>query len=364
MAHDSTLLVRADAGVRMGTGHVMRCLALAQAWQDGGGRAVYTMAASSPGVVERLRSENIEVQTLAVEPGGAADAAATAAIAAALHSDWIVVDGYHFDSDYQRILKLSAQRLLVLDDFGGLPRYTADIVLNQDPIADEHLYANRAAETQLLLGTEYTFLRREFRRLPRPHRKFPSIARKLLVTLGGSDPDNVTEKVIQSLDGAAVDGLEVIVLVGPSNPHGSSLEQAARTCRTSIRLLHNPPDIPELMTECDLAVVAGGSTLWELAYFYVPSLALILAENQEAATSLLHARGACRRLGTGNRLSVEELSAAISALCRDADARAALSAALGAMTDGRGAEHVCDAMRRASCAGRQTVACASAGGPP
>jgi UDP-2,4-diacetamido-2,4,6-trideoxy-beta-L-altropyranose hydrolase len=345
MSHDSPLLIRADAGVRMGTGHVMRCLGLAQAWQDSGGRVTYAMAASSPGVVERLRGENIDVQSLTTGPGSAADAIDTAGLAANLHSDWIVLDGYHFDSDYQRLLKRSARRLLVLDDFGELPSYTADIVLNQDPIADERLYANRASETRLLLGTEYTFLRREFRLVPRTSRKFNSVARKLLVTMGGSDPDNVTEKVIQSLDGAAVEGLETIVLVGPSNPHGSSLEKAANACRTKVRLLHNPPDIPNLMAECDMAIVAGGSTLWELAYFYVPSIVLVLADNQETATALLHEQGACWRLGTGREASTGKLSAAITSLCRDATARANLGAALGATTDGRGAERVCAAMR-------------------
>jgi UDP-2,4-diacetamido-2,4,6-trideoxy-beta-L-altropyranose hydrolase len=305
------------------------------------------MATGASGVAERLQSENIEVQSLAAEPGSEDDAVATAALAADLSCDWIVLDGYHFSVEYQRSLKQSTHRLLVLDDLGALQQYDANIIVNQDPIADERLYANRAPETQLLLGTAYTFLRREFRRLPRPSRRFGPVARKLLVTLGGSDPDNVTEKAIRSLDGAEVEGMNAVALVGPSNPHGPRLEEAARACRTTVRLLYNPAKIPELMAECDLAVVAGGSTLWELAYFYVPSLVLVLAENQEASTELLHNRGACRRLGTGGGVSVEDLSQAISALCRDTAARAALGAALGETVDGHGSERVCAAMRRA-----------------
>jgi UDP-2,4-diacetamido-2,4,6-trideoxy-beta-L-altropyranose hydrolase len=340
----------------MGAGHAMRCLALAQAWQDLGGTSVYAMAGSAPGIVERLRQENIEVHSLDVEPGSEADAVATTALATELSCDWIVLDGYHFSVDYHRMLKRSAHRLLVLDDLGALPHYDADILVNQDPIADEHLYANRAGETQLLLGTAYTFLRREFRRMARPRRQYPPVARKLLATLGGSDPDNVTEKVIRNLEDVKVDSVEAVVLVGPSNPHGPRLEEVLRACRTPVRLLRNPANIPELMAECDMAVVAGGSTLWELAYFYVPSIVLVLAENQDASTALLHDRGACRRLGTGKGMSADELSAAISALCRDANSRAALGAALGAMVDGRGAERVCAAMCGESCAGRLPAA--------
>jgi UDP-2,4-diacetamido-2,4,6-trideoxy-beta-L-altropyranose hydrolase len=341
----SSMLIRADAGVRMGTGHVMRCLGLAQARQAAGGQVFYAMAAGSNGVEERLRRENIEIVSVEAEPGAAADARATAAAAARLSCDWIVLDGYHFDSDYQRVLKQSEQRLLVMDDLGALPCYCADIVVNQDPIADERMYLHRASETQLLLGTEYTFLRREFLQRSRTRRESVPVARKLLVTLGGSDPDNVTEKVIRCLDDAGIDGLEATVLVGPSNPHGTRLELAARSCRTRVRLLRDPGNIPELMAECDFAVVAGGSTLWELAYFYVPSLVLVLAENQDAATSLLHARGACRRLGFASQVSEQELAAAIFTLGRDAAARAGLGLTLGDTTDGRGGDRVCAAMR-------------------
>jgi len=341
---NDTLLIRADASVRMGTGHVMRCLGLAQAWQDEGGRVVYAMAAASPGMEERLRAEEIEVRRLAVEPGSAEDALATIETAKTEGIAWIVVDGYHFDEPFQRTVKQAEQRLLAVDDFGKLPHYWADIVLNQDPIAEESLYGNREPYTRLLLGTEYTFLRREFRARPSARRQTPPVARKLLVTMGGSDPDNVTEKVIRSLDSVAVDGLEAIVLVGPSNPHGPRLEVAARECRARIQLLRNPPNIPELMAECDMAVTAGGSTIWELAYFGMPCIVLTLAENQEPVAQLLHRRGACLGLGPDARKAAADLAATISALCHDPTARAALGAKLGAAIDGRGAERVCAAM--------------------
>jgi UDP-2,4-diacetamido-2,4,6-trideoxy-beta-L-altropyranose hydrolase len=340
-----TLLIRADAGIRMGTGHVMRCMGLAQAWQDLGGRVVYAMAATSPGLDERLRSESIEVRMLAAEPGSEEDARMTAEAAGICGRGWIVLDGYHFDAPYQRILKQSGLRLLAVDDLGALPNYCADIVLNQDPIAGERLYRKREPYTRLLLGTEYAFLRREFRQRSRVRREIPLVARKLLVTFGGSDPDNVTETVIRSLDAVSVDNLEVVVLVGPSNPHGTRLELAASACHAKVRLLHNPANLPELMAECEMAVTAGGTTtVWELAYFSVPSLVVPVVDNQEPAIGYLHDRGACLRLGNGSQLSAEELAGSISRLCGDRNARAALGAALGAIIDGRGPDRVCAAM--------------------
>ena len=164
---ENALLIRADAGVRMGTGHVMRCLALAQAWQDRGGRAAYAMAGPAPEIEGRLREEGIDVYGLAEEPGSEDDACSTARLAGALDSRWIVVNGYHFSSHYQRAVKRLGARLLALDDFGALRQYFADIVVNQDPNAEERRYVRREPQTRLLLGTDFTFLRREFARRPR-----------------------------------------------------------------------------------------------------------------------------------------------------------------------------------------------------
>src|SRR5262245_47860447 len=101
----SLLLLRADAGCRMGTGHVMRCLALAQAWQDAGGRAVFALAGESLPLENRLESEGCPVERLTAEAGSESDARQTTSIARRLGAEWVVVDGYQFGSTFQRVLK-------------------------------------------------------------------------------------------------------------------------------------------------------------------------------------------------------------------------------------------------------------------
>ena len=103
----------------MGTGHVMRCLALAEAAQEEGRRAVYAVAQCSAGVAERLRAEGIEIIDLACEPGTEQDAAATTEAARTRGADWIVLDGYHFDAAYQSAVKKSRLKLLVVQRFRG-----------------------------------------------------------------------------------------------------------------------------------------------------------------------------------------------------------------------------------------------------
>src|SRR5438445_13504461 len=107
----STLIIRADASIAIATGHVMRCLALAQAWQDAGGNVVFAMAESTPAIDRRLRSEGVEIEQLEVSPNSVQDAREVATLACHRQATWIVVDGYRFDSDYQRNLKNAGLKL-------------------------------------------------------------------------------------------------------------------------------------------------------------------------------------------------------------------------------------------------------------
>src|SRR5205809_6547913 len=97
-----TLSIRADASVAIGTGHVMRCLALAQAWRDAGGRVVFATNDLSPAIEPRLRSERIEVVKCNAVGGSAQDALQLEELSRAHHADWVVVDGCQFNAEYQR----------------------------------------------------------------------------------------------------------------------------------------------------------------------------------------------------------------------------------------------------------------------
>src|SRR5208337_116367 len=109
------LVVRADATVTSGTGHVMRCLALAQAWQDAGGQAIFAMAEGTLAVAERLRNESFEVERPGVQVGSAADAEKTSQLALQRGATWVVVDGYKFNAEYHASLKSHGLKVLLID---------------------------------------------------------------------------------------------------------------------------------------------------------------------------------------------------------------------------------------------------------
>ncbi|WP_084568720.1 UDP-2,4-diacetamido-2,4,6-trideoxy-beta-L-altropyranose hydrolase [Chloroflexus sp. Y-396-1] len=334
------LLIRTDASVQIGTGHLMRCLALAQAWQDAGGQAVFLMAIKAPALESRLQSEGMEIVHLSVQSGSIDDAIQTSYYAHQVGADWIVVDGYHFGTDYQRIIKNQKCRLLLIDDLGSFEYCYADLILNQNVYAHEELYRNREPYTQLLLGTRYALLRREFLKWRGWKREIPDVARKVLVTMGGSDPDNVTLKVIQALQQVDLDGLEAIVVVGGSNPHYEELQSAVQDARSSIRLESNVTNMPELMAWADVAISGGGSTSWELAFMGVPTLTLILASNQRSIAEHLDTMGVVVNLGWYIDVSSMKMAQILTQLLRDPKTRAKMSQCGRQLVDGEGAARV------------------------
>lgn len=331
------LVFRADAGTRMGTGHVMRCLALAHAWQDRLGHAVIATARPSRALEARLIQERLGVQHINVEPGSRADADLTIDLARKLRAGWIVLDGYHFCSDYQQAIKEAGLHLLVIDDFGHADHYAADIVLNQNIYAAEHFYPSRKGYTRLLLGTQYVLLRREFQEWSSWQRTLPEVASKVLVTLGGSDPDNVTRRVVLALREIPEKNLRVIVLIGGNNPHREQLEFVVRSAGGSIELQTNAMDMPSLMAWADCAIGAGGTTSWEAAFMALPNALLILADNQEATVKALAERGVSLNLGRGSEAKSREIAAALNGWFSSAHCRCDMARRGRELVDGKGA---------------------------
>src|SRR5712692_1901785 len=294
------LLIRADAGLAIGTGHVMRCLALAQAWQDGGGHAIFAMAEGTPAVEERVRNEGFAVARVEVPVGSAADAEETAGLAHKHNASWVVVDGYEFGARYQASLKSRGLKVLFIDDNGLAAHYSADLVLNQNAHAREAFYPSRDASTRLLLGPRFAMLRREFTAWRGWKREIPEVARRVLVTMGGSDPDNVTERVVRAI--LAQPSLKAIVVVGGSNPHLLQLRELVVGAQQNVQLVENVPNMPELMSKTDVAISGAGTTSLEMCFLGLPALLIVLADNQRSAAEELNRRGAAINLGEGEEI--------------------------------------------------------------
>ena len=350
------LLIRADSNRGSGTGHVMRCLALAQAWRMQGGRATFISNCESQGLQDRIQAAGIRYVALSHQHPNPADLKTTLDYLRRIRDEsrpdgsgnaedaWLVLDGYHFDAEYQQAVRDAGHSVFVIDDTAHLRRYHAGVLLNQN-IGAEHLEYRCDPDTRLLLGTGYALLRSEFLAWRRWRREIPAVARKVLVTLGGADPDNVTLKVVRALQGAEVADLEAKVVVGPANPHLETLKRAAtHFSNNRIRLLTNVTDMSALMAWADVGVYAGGSTCWEMAYMGVPGLVIVLAENQKGIASGLDKEGAAVNLGWHEAIGHVSISTKLSKLLNGRDYRKAIAGRGRSLVDGNGCDRVLKAL--------------------
>ncbi len=334
------LLIRADASVAIGTGHVMRCLALAQAWQDVGGKVTFAMAESTPAIEGRLAAESCELFPIRSEPGSTEDAGEMVAFARERRANWIVLDGYQFSADYQRVLKEAEFRIFFIDDYGHAQHYYADVVLNQNVHADEPMYEAREEYTRLLLGPRYCMLRREFVRWGAWKREVATTGRRVLVTMGGSDPGNLTGRVMEAIRRVKLDALAVTVVVGGSNPHFALLQKLTAESGNHISILRDVRNLAELMAQSDMAVSAAGSTCWEMCLLQLPMVLIDVAENQTPIAKGMHAAGAAVHVGSAGCVREADIAETVSNLLASASERTGLSQRCGELVDGLGTERV------------------------
>jgi UDP-2,4-diacetamido-2,4,6-trideoxy-beta-L-altropyranose hydrolase len=338
------LLLRADADAAQGAGHVMRCLALAETWRCRGGQVTLLSSHLNPALRQRIETLGIDLAEISMPHPDSTDLRATLTVLENVSGKsselpWLVLDGYHFDTVYQSLVRSAGCRLVVIDDAVHLLRYDTDIILNHAANARHRAYIC-SQDTILLLGTQFALLRPEFQRWQGLERDCPEVARKIMVILGGSDPDNTTLKVIRALEQIAAPNLEIRIVVGPLNPHVEELQRATASISSRVHLESNVEDAALLMAWADLAVAGGGTTSWELAFMKVPALLFTLAENQSDVAETIDDFGAARALGFPQNVSCEHLADTLSSLIHDRITRQRMIENGRALVDGKGVERV------------------------
>lgn len=284
------LVVRADARRNSGAGHVMRMVALAQQWRDVGGNVCFVSQIDSQWLSNRIRQEGFELVAPEGEHPDPGDVRGLLALAGC--TDCIAVDGYGFDYDYMKSLRGAGCFTVVMDDVGNRGRYSASVLVNQneDSLAREY---DCDSDTVLLRGARYALIRKELLEYDRTVRCVAG-APQVLITFGGSDPDNRTGAVLERLAEMGRKDLKAKVVVGPLNPHFQILEAMASSLPFECDLLRDVDNMAWLMDWANLMIGAAGSTCWELCYFGVPMLLSSIADNQAGIVESLIAKGAAK----------------------------------------------------------------------
>jgi UDP-2,4-diacetamido-2,4,6-trideoxy-beta-L-altropyranose hydrolase len=329
------VVIRADAGPAVGTGHVMRMMALGEACCKLGASVTMLCGDIPSGLVQRLFSCGIDVYQLNCDQCDDEDARETLAFAVRENADWIVLDGYGFNAAYQQAVSESNAELMMMDEGDLADSKFVDVILNQNAYAKTD-----ANDANRLAGCDFTLLRSEFLSAnacePKKIRQF---ARRILVTFGGCDDANWTQRALQSLLISRAQDLIVDVVVGAGYQHLEALLELKREHPASIRIHRNVDRMVDVMWRADFAITAGGSTCYELARCGVPALAIPVAENQipiVEALSGMEALVAFEPTGCDEE-DVSQMSKVVGKLLRDSESRARMSELGQALVDGQGA---------------------------
>lgn len=276
---DSLLLIRADANASIGVGHIMRCLGLAQQWQDQGGKVIFILAEANPSLKRRLELEKFEIRVLNTSPSGIDDAQSTAQIVQTTGAKILLVDGYHFKQSWFAVVRREKVKIALWTDYRQDLLLPLDLVLNQNPHAQVAEFQEMAPGAQVLAGLDYLVLRKEFLNRPELRHSRSQGVKKILITHGGGDSANDSAKILDALKSMECSLPQISLVVGHNNPRFEELSIAAKNLPT-VTIERAKDDFAAYSQEFDLAISAAGATLWELGYLGLPSLAYIVAENQ------------------------------------------------------------------------------------
>lgn len=345
-------LFRADASLQIGNGHVMRCLALATALQQRGAQVEFLSATTEGHLHGLIADRGFTVRALPAEHAASASSEAVEEVRRVLgpsRFDWAVVDHYRLDASWEGAIRSHCERVFVIDDLADR-RHDCDMLLDQNLGRTADAYRGLVpAAARLLVGPRHALLRPEFaaaRDGSLARRAAPRLER-VLISLGGVDLTNLTERVLLALAAAGLPDLsQVVVVLGPTAPWHERIQALAAGLPWPTVVHRNAANMADLMAACDLAIGAAGTTAWERCALGLPSVVFVLADNQRPGAHALAQSGCVQLLASPD--DIESELPPVLRRCQDPALLRAMSRAAAGVTDGQGVARVAQALQNRS----------------
>lgn len=354
------LLIRADASVQIGTGHVMRCITLADKLRERGAEAIFVcreFEGNLCGYIEKkgyivhrlpvsvVQKHNIEGNLKHATWLGAdwqTDARLVEKIIKDLNTppDWLVVDHYALDKRWEGYLRLYCKKIMIIDDL-------ADRAHDCDLLLDQNFYENMGnrheglvpTRSKKLLGPKYALLRPEFREARKNLRKRDGHVKKIMIFFGGSDPTNETAKVLEAIRILKRPDIAVDVVVGGTNPNNEKINELC-SVMTNVAYYCHVENMAQLMVDADLFIGGGGSTTWERCCLGLPSLIISTAINQNAIAVGCDQSGIGIHINKSKDISPHQIQIEIEKMLLNQNVLLTMGKKSANMVDCRGVDYV------------------------
>lgn len=355
------VIFRADASYLIGTGHIMRCITMADAL-DSKGVGCYFICREIPGnLIEFIQNKGFFVHVLPYferikEDEGtehqhflccsqSEDAADCITILESDSFDCLVVDHYALDCRWENQVKPLVQKLMVIDDLADRI-HNCDLLLDQTLGRNNHEYeALTPQNSTLLCGAQFALLRPEFsaQRQESINRRAQNYkVNHLVISMGGVDKDNITGKVLEALPGSDLpDSCMITVVMGGNAPWIKEVTQQAERMLWKTKVVVDVEKMADLMMDSDFAIGAAGTTAWERCCLGLPSIMIVLADNQKLIASSLEQAGAAFKLSLDD---INKCKSLINYILNDSSCLIEMSHKAAAVTNGNGIKRVVEAL--------------------
>lgn len=334
------IVIRADGNAKIGAGHLMRCLTVAEAMgKVAGNRENICFLCADEQSADLVREHGFRAEVLDTDYREMETELPVWKHYLSSDPDMkytILVDSYYVTDHYLEELRPFG-KVYLLDDMQA-HTYPVDVVINYNAFADADVYQNlyRGAETQILAGSKYAPIREQF--LGKTYRVAKQV-KNVLISTGGGDLENITGAILQKLYQT---DMEFHIVTGRFNPHLEELKAWERE-KDNVHIYHDVKNMADLMQDCDVAITAGGTTVYELAAIGVPFICFSYAENQEALTEYVgehQIAGFAGAYHKDSQMTLERMRDLFTKYCNEYDIRKNCCEAEQNMIDGRGAERI------------------------
>lgn len=318
------IIFRVDSSYEMGTGHVMRCLTLANEFKKGRAKVSFICRDLPGNLANYITDKGYHVFLLPLQSDRTyaswlqvdweTDAMETAQILIESSPfDCLIIDHYGIDQRWEELIDKNVTKIVVIDDLADRP-HQCSILLDQNSSYTEDRYHDLVPKSCVkLVGTSYAILRPEFRTVKKQLTERDGRIHRILVFFGGTDPTNETLKTLQALSNFQFSYLHIDVVVGEMNKNKDVIEQMCNNMPNAF--FHCQIDyMAELMWKADFSIGAGGSSTWERCYLGLPSLSIVTADNQKEITKLVHDKGATSYLGVSAEVTTKRIENGINTM--------------------------------------------------
>lgn len=350
---DNKVLFLAHGGKQVGMGHVIRCLSLARQFRRDGflvefiskyeeGRTIITRENFSVFTIKTNNSNNLSGFDYGNEAELQYDLNAIKTIIIREKPDIFIVDTYNVSYDFFIQLKKWVKCLVYIDDIYSFD-YPVDIIINGN-ISGDYLGYKRINHSQtLLLGLQYNLIRDEFKGLPK--REIKHNVNDIMITTGAADPHNMTYQLLKCfMDNPLLKQKNYHVVIGKCFNKIEIIEKLA-FLNTNIKLYYDPGKMSDIMLISDLAISAGGSTLYEFIACGVPVIAFIYADNQKRMVEKMSELGYIRNIGTYDKIDYPMLSQLVVDISNDYTIRKIITERTNNILDCEGTKRIVEVVK-------------------